>query len=76
MPLTGSVRNVEIGSSVNERQPLLSSPRKLPTRDDPSTEDTISASEADLGLILPVLMVCAFLAAFDITVVAAIYPIM
>jgi hypothetical protein len=29
-----------------------------------------------LRVILPALMVCAFLAAFDVTVVAAIYPIM
>jgi hypothetical protein len=32
--------------------------------------------KTDLRIILPALMVCAFLAAFDVTVVAAIYPIM
>jgi hypothetical protein len=31
---------------------------------------------ANLRIVLPALMVCAFLAAFDVTVVAAIYPIM
>ena len=73
MPLEGSIGNVADSSNVDERQPLLSTPRKLPTADDTSAEDS---SSADLRVILPALMVCAFLAAFDITVVAAIYPIM
>ena len=73
MPLADSVQNIEIGCSANERQPLLFGPRKLPIGDDPLTEDT---TEADLRVILPALMVSVFLAAFDVTVVAAIYPIM
>jgi len=54
-----------------ERTPLLADPRKPP--DDLLTKSTASA---DLRIILPALMVFAFLAAFDVTVVAAIYPIM
>lgn len=56
-----------------ERTPLLADPRKPP--DDSSIEST-GPAKADLRIVLPALMVCAFLAAFDVTVVAAIYPIM
>lgn len=75
MPLEGTIETVSNGSNMDERQPLLSVPRKSPTADT-SAEDSIPTSEADLRVILPALMVCAFLAAFDLTVVAAIYPIM
>jgi hypothetical protein len=56
-------------TDVSERQPLLGTPAKDP--DDPFT-----FAGTNLRVILPALMVCAFLAAFDVTVVAAIYPIM
>jgi hypothetical protein len=73
MPPERSTGNIANGSNIDERQPLLSGPLKLPTVDVASIEDS---SDADLRVILPALMACAFLAAFDITVVAAIYPIM
>jgi len=75
MPLEGIFENVATSSNVDERQPLLSVARKHPAAVT-SAEDSISAPDADLRVILPALMVCAFLAAFDTTVVAAIYPIM
>ena len=71
----GAIENVANGSNVDERRPLLPVPTRLPGAYT-SADDSISISEADLRVILPVLMVCAFLAAFDLTVVAAIYPIM
>jgi hypothetical protein len=61
-------------ADVSERQPLLGPPRK--DSDDLSTITPAESSGANLKVILPALMVCAFLAAFDVTVVAAIYPIM
>jgi hypothetical protein len=61
-------------ADVSERQPLLGPPRK--DSDDLSTITPAASSGANLKIVLPALMVCAFLAAFDVTVVAAIYPIM
>jgi hypothetical protein len=61
-------------TDVSERQPLLGPPRK--DSDDLSTIKPAETSGANLKIVLPALMVCAFLAAFDVTVVAAIYPIM
>lgn len=76
MPLEGSFRNVGSNSDADEQQPLLSSPRKLPTINSSTETDPSLSPDVDLRVILPALMVCAFLAAFDVTVVAAIYPIM
>lgn len=56
-------------ADVSEREPLLGTPAKDP-------DHPVASSGANLKVILPALMVCAFLAAFDVTVVAAIYPIM
>jgi hypothetical protein len=61
-------------ADVSERQPLLGPPRK--DSDDLSTIKPAESQGANLKIVLPALMVCAFLAAFDVTVVAAIYPIM
>jgi hypothetical protein len=58
--------------SATEQTPLLNGPK-------PSDDVSSSAAEpagANLRIVLPPLMICAFLAAFDVTVVAAIYPIM
>jgi hypothetical protein len=74
MPLEGSNRSSGNGVDPSEEQPLLSSPRK-PARDDEVVEEAL-LPDADVRIILPVLMFCAFLAAFDVTLVAAIYPIM
>jgi MFS family permease len=64
-------------SDIGERQPLLG-PQKLVNG--ASSGSAIvspdSTAPSKLRVILPALMVCAFLAAFDVTVVAAIYPIM
>lgn len=76
MPPEGTIRNGENETLVDERQPLLNSP-KLRTTDHSLNDNTIPSSDtADLRVVLPTLMVCAFLAAFDVTVLAAIYPIM
>jgi hypothetical protein len=71
MPLESIIQN---GSSGDEQQPLLSSPELQPA--DVSSTETTFPSKANLRVILPALMICAFLAAFDLTVLAAIYPIM
>jgi hypothetical protein len=59
----------DCGPSSDERQPLLSSSKavaKVSSRSD----------AANLRIILPAVMMCAFLAAFDVTVVAAVYSVM
>lgn len=73
-----TIQNVGNGTTdTDELQPLLSSSLKLPGPEGDSTKSPLSPSpEADIRIILPALMLCAFLAAFDVTVVAAIYPIM
>lgn len=74
MPREAGVQNVDRESDATERQPLLSaSPKLSPQENGPVPA---ASSRTDLRLILPTLMVCAFLAAFDVTVVAAIYSIM
>jgi hypothetical protein len=62
-------------SPANEQTPLLngSSSLLIPRN---FTDPTTLTTPPSLKLILPALMLCAFLAAFDVTVVAAIYPIM
>jgi hypothetical protein len=67
------------GSSNDDEQTPLLNGAAIPRK--PSDDATAIAVESDssrvnLTLILPALMLCAFLAAFDVTVVAAIYPIM
>jgi hypothetical protein len=74
MPFESNTGNVGSRSEADEQQPLLPSPQKLLPPDNLSTDSL--TPEANLRVILPALMVCAFLAAFDVTVVAAIYPIM
>jgi len=73
MPHFESSSNQIDESEISEQTPLLSEPRKpLNGTSGPVSEP----AKAELRIILPALMVCAFLAAFDVTVVAAIYPIM
>lgn len=74
MPFEGNTRHVGSHSEADEQQPLLLSRRK-PLPPDDSLADSLTP-DVNLRVILPALMVCAFLAAFDVTVVAAIYPIM
>jgi hypothetical protein len=64
----------DTNEDIDERRPLLNDvaiPPKLPN--EPAK---VASSGTSLKLVLPALMLCAFLAAFDVTVVAAIYPIM
>ena len=75
MLLEGSNRPVGNGADPSEQQPLLSGLRK-PAREDETVEEALLSHETSVRVILPVLMVCAFLAAFDVTLVAAIYPVM
>jgi len=72
MPHTQSPNGSE-ETDGSERTPLLADPRKLANG---STNDLSEPAKAELRIVLPALMMCAFLAAFDVTVVAAIYPIM
>jgi hypothetical protein len=74
MPWEGGAQNAGNESDATERQPLLPASPKLSPQDDVPVP--FASSSANLRVILPALMVCAFLAAFDVTVVAAIYPIM
>jgi hypothetical protein len=74
MPHEGSGRSDAI-TNVDEQQPLLGNGPKPAAEETPLTDST-SKDAPNLKIILPCLMVCAFLAAFDVTVVAAIYSIM
>ena len=74
MPFENNTRNVGSHSEADEQRPLLPSPRK-PVPPNNTSADSLTP-DVNLRIILPALMVCAFLAAFDMTVVAAIYPIM
>jgi hypothetical protein len=76
MPLEGRSSNSIVDSESEERQPLLSGAVKVVANGGPSPPDSGKPDSPSLRIILPALMVCAFLAAFDVTVVAAIYPIM
>ena len=78
MPLEGRVANGTTDFDVDERQPLLSGVPEAVPNGGPFPHDMQGKPDESpsLRIILPALMVCAFLAAFDLTVVAAIYPIM
>jgi len=74
MPLEGRSSN---GTESEERQPLLSGAAKVVANGSQSPPDSGKPEDSpSLRIILPALMMCAFLAAFDVTVVAATYPIM
>ena len=60
-------------SENGERQPLLGPPKPIDGRPLSPSNGAAGAGVTGLKVILPALMVCA---AFDVTVVAAIYPIM
>jgi hypothetical protein len=74
MPNEGSNRS-DVIANLDERQPLLGNGPK-PASEEPPLTDLISKDAPNLKIVLPCLMVCAFLAAFDITVIASIYSIM
>lgn len=77
MPLeTSAARNGLHDSQDGERQPLLGQPKPIDGSSVLPAANPTGTGTTNLKVILPALMVCAFLAAFDITVVAAIYPIM
>ena len=77
MPLEGRLPNGALDSESEERQPLLSGPANVLANGSQTPPDAGKLDTSpSLRIILPALMVCAFLAAFDVTVVAAIYPIM
>jgi hypothetical protein len=73
MPPEQSTRNAICNGDSSEREPLLTRAPKPPNGQDSEGAGQLIRSSR---IILPVLMGVAFLAAFDITVVAAIYPIM
>jgi hypothetical protein len=75
MPFEGQVRDTDCGPAPDERQPLLSGSKIAP--EDASLNNASGEKKgADLRIVLPAIMTCAFLAAFDVTVVAAIYSVM
>jgi MFS family permease len=79
MPFENTARDAVYSSDAEERQPLLGPTKLIDHSSSPSTGTVaadFSSGKWSLRVILPALMVCAFLAAFDVTVVAAIYPIM
>jgi hypothetical protein len=76
MPQEGDPRILaDDAETTDERQPLLGPavPKLSPTDEAPTPPQL---EPPNLKVVLPALMMCAFLAAFDVTVVAAIYPIM
>jgi hypothetical protein len=76
MLLEGRLANGAAASEPEERQPLLPDIAKIVANGGQSPPESGKPDTPSLRIILPALMVCAFLAAFDVTVVAAIYPIM
>jgi len=76
MPLERTLSN-DATVDAEERRPLLPGAAKVPVNGAQSPPELGKPDDApSMRIILPALMVCAFLAAFDLTVVAAIYPIM
>ena len=77
MPHGGGSGSINHSGDVDEGQPLLGSGRKPARADRRIPDSTVpSGSDTNLKIILPCLMLCVFLAAFDVTVVAAIYSVM
>ena len=73
MPFQSSMPNADAEEDHSEREPLI--PNSHPTLNN-STARVNQSNTVRFKVILPVLMSSVFLAAFDLTVVAAIYPIM
>lgn len=65
----------DTNEDIDERRPLLNGVA-IPPKPPSELANVASSGRTSLKLVLPALMLCAFLAAFDVTVVAAIYPIM
>jgi MFS family permease len=75
MPHEGRSRTAESpGDAVDERQPLLGNGPQ-PSSEVCTSPDAASPEDsgANLEIVLPCVMMCAFLSAFDITVLATIY---